>query len=172
MPSFKGDVHKVVGAVKVKDKNEVFNCSVYLSDQSIYNFVIEDLKLTDISRYAKKNMQIPARTFVENVYEDEIEHISKQTKSYYVPKAQLEPEEQDDDEVVSTLVEENEPEVVEEDTNEIAEEEIQLVEEEKPIEEPAPVEEVKKSKPKAQTKKKADEDGGTFEQINLFDDLD
>ena len=172
MPSFKGDVHKVVGAVKVKDKNEVFNCNVYLSDQTIYNLVIEDLKLTDISRYAKKNMQIPARTFVENVYEEEIEQISKQTKSYYVPKVQVEVEEQDNDEEVSTLVEENEPEVVEEESIETAEEEVQLVEEEKPAEEIAPVEQPKKAKSKSQSKKKAEDDSGSFEQINLFDDLD
>ena len=172
MPSFKGDVHKVVGAVKVKDKNEVFNCNVYLSDQTIYNLVIEDLKLTDISRYAKKNMQIPARTFVENVYEEEIEQISKQTKSYYVPKVQVEDEEQDNDEEVYTLVEENEPEVVEEESIETAEEEVQLVEEEKPAEEIAPVEQPKKAKSKSQSKKKAEDDSGSFEQINLFDDLD
>ena len=172
MPSFKGDVHKVVGAVKVKDKNETFNCNVYLSDQTIYNLVIEDLKLTDIARYAKKNMSVPARTFVENVYEDEIEHIDKQMKSYYVPKAEPEPIEQGEEQEVSTLVEDNESEPVEEEAVEIQEEPVELVEESPVEEEPAPKPAPKKAKAKKETGEKQKDDAGTFEQINLFDDLD
>ena len=181
MPSFKGDVHKVVGAVKIKDKNEAFECNIYLSDQTVYNLVIEDLKLTDTGKYAKKNIAIPARTYVENVYEDEIEHISKQTKSYYVPKAQLEVEESsEENEEPSTIVEDNESEpIVEEEVETIEEEvqlveepEIQLIEEEKIEEEIAPVESQKKPRSKSSGEKKQKDDGGSFEQINLFDDLD
>ena len=176
MPSFKGDVHKVVSALKIKDKNEIFNANIYLSDQSIYNLVIDDLKLTDTSRYAKKNINIPARTFIENAYEDEIESIDKHLKSYYVPKAQQEPEEIDENEEVSTLVEEEkeelvgEQEVVKEEM--IEEEPVQLIEEEQIQEEVAPKVEKKKAKTKDESTKKEKDNGGTFEQINLFDDLD
>ena len=182
MPSFKGDVHKVVAALKIKDKNEVFSENIYLSDQTIYNLVIDDLRLTDTAKYAKKNIDIPTRTFIEAAYEDEIERIDKSIKSHYIPKAEdvLESESEETSEEGSTLVENPDSEVNEEvlveqpvqEEPEIIEEEVKLVEDDPNVpEEPVKVEAPKK-KSREESSKKDKESSGTFEQINLFDDLD
>ena len=170
MPSFKGDIHRIVTALKVKDKSEIFTANLYLNDGSIYNLVIDDLKLTDTARYAKKNTSIPPRSFVESAYDTELEHIGKEMKSHYIPKADdvLESEESGEEDA-------SDNEIIEE--NEIAEEEIQeeapiddspieLVEEE-PVQEP-----VEEPKPVKKPKEKDKDEAGTFEQMNLFDDLD
>ena len=158
MPSFKGDVHKIVAVLKVKDKDEAFGANLYLNDGSIYNLVIDDLKLTDTNRYAKKNTSIPPRTFVESVFDTELEHIGKEIKSYYVPKAEDVNNDQNDDELDSST-EDNEivKEVVEE-TSIVEEDTVET-----------PTEEVKTTK---KGKEKDKDEAGTFEQMNLFDDLD
>ena len=175
MPSFKGDIHRIVTALKVKDKSEIFTANLYLNDGSIYNLVIDDLKLTDTARYAKKNTSIPPRSFVESAYDTELEHIGKELKSHYIPKADdvLESEESSDEdlpenEVVEEIIEENE--VVEQEAIEespIDEQPIELVEE-PVVEEPVPEEPKPAKKPKGKDK----DEVGTFEQMNLFDDLD
>ncbi len=171
MPSFKGDVHKVVTAIKVKDKNEIFSANLYLNDGSIYNLVIDDLKLTDTNRYAKKNTSIPPRLFVESAFDIELEHIGKELKSHYIPKVEdvLESESEDDSNDNETSEEILEEVVTEEVSNDapVPEDDspIELVEEVE--EEPATV-----KKPVKKAKEKDKEEAGTFEQINLFDDLD
>ena len=174
MPSFKGDVHKVVLAFKVKDKNEVFSANVYLNDQTIYNIVIDDLKLTDTNRYAKKNLDIPARTFIVSGYDTELEEINKDTKSHYVPKAEDVIIDNEDDQDDSLSEDDNEEMVSEEPTIEeeapLDDSPIELIEE--TIEE-APVEDKEQPVKTTKTKKKEDEESsGSFEQMNLFDDLD
>ena len=156
MPSFKGDVHKVVSVIKIKDKNEIFNINSYLNDRSIYNIVIDDLKLTDTNKYAKKNIQIPTRTFISNVYDVELEEINKDMKSYYVPTIkEIEQEEiiVESDDLFPDTVEESENIGPEEDKKE------------------APVIEIEaEEKPKQPKKDKEEKEN--FEQMNLFDDLD
>ena len=175
MPSFKGDVHKIVTALKIKNKSETFTANLYLNDGSIYNLVIDDISLTDTARYAKKNTSIPPRTFVESAFDTELEHIGKEIKSYYIPKADdvLESEESNDEENSEEVI--NNEEVVEEsvaiEEEPVSEEPIddspiELVEEE-PVEEPAP-----SPKPAKKSKKEEKDETGTFEQMNLFDDLD
>ena len=175
MPSFKGDVHKIVTALKIKSKDEIFTANLYLNDGSIYNLVIDDLKLTDTSRYAKKNTSIPPRSFVESAFDTELEHIGKEIKSHYIPKAEdvLESEEINDEETSEEPItnEENVEEVETSEEASLVEEPvddspIELVEEE-PIEETTPAPKASK-KPKEKDKDEA----GTFEQMNLFDDLD
>ena len=173
MPSFKGDVHKIVTVLKVKDKSEIFSVNLYLNDGSIYNLVIDDLKLTDTGRYAKKNTSIPPRTFVESAYDTELEHIGKELKSYYIPKAEdvLEPEDAGEGSTENELVEEEveAAEIIEDNNESFASSEespIELVEEE-PVEEPQ-----EEPKPAKKPKGKDKDEAGTFEQMNLFDDLD
>ena len=166
MPSFKGDVHKIVTALKVKNKDEIFTANLYLNDGSIYNLVIDDLKLTDTGRYAKKNTSIPPRSFIESAYDTELEHIGKELKSHYIPKAEdvLESDEKDEGEVV-------EQETIEaiDEVQEMVEEPVEEIVEVTEESEPAPVEE---PKPAKKPKEKDKDEAGTFEQMNLFDDLD
>ncbi len=172
MPSFKGDVHKVIGAIKIKDKNEAFSLDIYLSDQTIYNLVIDDLRPIDVNKYAKKNINIPARTFVSALYDQELLRINKDMKSHYIPKEEVvEDEESEQEDLLNDNegVVENNDEITEEEASEIVEsapennEELSLIEEEIVEEAPAP----------SKKTKKEDKDGaGSFEQMNLFDDLD
>ena len=165
MPSFKGDVHHIVTVLKIKDKEEAFNANLYLNDGSIYNLVIDDLKLTDTSRYAKKNTSIPPRSFVESAFDTELEHIGKEIKSYYIPKAEdvLESDNTNEENVPeSDLIEETAED------NDVVEE---LVEEGNDINN-SPIEVVEEPKPTKKSKKENKDEAGTFEQMNLFDDLD
>ena len=173
MPSFKGDVHKVVTALMVKDKNEVFTANLYLNDGSIYNLVIDDLSLIDTAKYAKKNIGIPPRAIIESAFDTELEHIDKDMKSHYVPKEDDHPEEEENGEIEDGNLLEEEEEILEESADSI-EETPAPIEEETPIElveevaeEPAPA-----PKPTAKPKKEDKDEAGTFEQMNLFDDLD
>ncbi len=166
MPSFKGDVHKIITVLKIKDKESAFTANLYLNDGSIYNLVIDDFKLIDNNKYAKKNISIPPRSFVESAYDTELEHIGKEIKSHYIPKAE--------EVLESETSEEEAPE------NEINEE-VETVVEEEPVVDDSPVElveeeVVEEAEPAKKTvkkpKDKAKDEAGTFEQINLFDDLD
>ncbi len=175
MPSFKGDIHKVVVAVKIKDKNEAFSVNLYLNDQSIYNLVIDDLKLIDTNRYAKKNTGIPPRTFVVSGYDTELEHVGKDNKSYYVPKASDVITEEGED--TSSVEDDNEEvvEVVDNEDTPIEEPVEEVIEDEEGLgfTDETPVEEVQEApKPAKKPSSKEKKEGGSFETMNLFDDLD
>lgn len=172
MPSFKGDVHKVVSVLKIKDKGELFTANLYLSDQTIYNLVIDDLKLTDNLKYAKKNIDIPSRTFVVKAYEEELERLSKDTKSYFVAKEDYIEEDlssnEDNEDDVNEDNEINESEVIvneETDNRENQIDEVEPLFDESIIQEEAP-------KNKEVHKENEKDKSGSFEQMNLFDDLD
>ena len=150
MPSFKGDVHKVVSVIKIKSKDEEFKANLYLNDRTIYNLVIDDLRLTDTNKYAKKNINIPARTFVTSAYDTDLDNIDASIKSNYVPKTNDKVE----DEIENNDIQSNEPVV---DLFESIEEN-----------NVTPNVEIKEEKPSSKDK----EEAGTFEQMNLFDDLD
>ncbi|MCR5184978.1 MAG: DNA topoisomerase 4 subunit A [Bacilli bacterium] len=160
MPCFKGDIHKIVAALKVKDKTKPFTANLCLSDQSVFNLLLEDLSLTDAGKYAKKNISIPARTFVNAAYDTDLERIDKALKSYLVQQV-VHPDEEEAEESANEEVELLE--------NETVQEEAEVEEAVSPVEEnPAPVVEKKEKKKEEKNKDKA----GTFEQMNLFDDLD
>ena len=173
MPSFKGDVHKVITALMVKDKNEVFTANLYLNDGSIYNLVIDDLSLIDTGKYAKKNIGLPPRAIVESAYDTELEHIDKDMKSHYVPKEDDRPEEEENNDSQDPNLLNEEEEIVEESIEQPVEESTQI-EEESPVElvEEVPEEPAPSPRPSAKAKKEEKDEAGTFEQMNLFDDLD
>lgn len=80
-PSFKGDIHKVVNAVKVSNKLDTIFLNLYLNDNSVYRLKIDDFKNTE-AKYAKKNIDIPVRTYVSCVIDTNIEEIDKNTISH------------------------------------------------------------------------------------------
>lgn len=115
-PSFKGDQHRVINAIKVVEKDELL-LNLYLSDNSIQTIKIIDFKSTD-AKYAKKNLDIPNKLIIKNVFNTDIEEITKDTVSTYVPKAKEETYEEENDlknEENNVFVEETSPKEVEED---------------------------------------------------------
>ncbi len=79
-PSFKGDPHKVIAALKVDKTLDLIKLNLYLSDNSINLITIDDFKQTD-AKYAKANIKLPARTYVNYVFDTSVERIDKDTLS-------------------------------------------------------------------------------------------
>ncbi|MBO4856240.1 MAG: DNA topoisomerase IV subunit A [Bacilli bacterium] len=140
-PSFKGDPHKVLAAIKVERDSDLIKLNLHLNDNSIVRLQVTDFKQTE-AKYAKGNIKLPSRTVVSYVFDTSLDRIDKNTISYPIIE-KIKPEvvsEPDDDQPVEGLIEEEN--VVEE-----------------PVEN-APVE------PQKAKEKKEDK---SFEQISIFD---
>ncbi len=80
-PSFKGDPHKVVNAIRIPKDLDSITLNLYLNDNSVYRLTIDDFRQTE-AKYAKKNIDLPARTVVNSVFDTNIEIIDKNTVSH------------------------------------------------------------------------------------------
>ena len=101
MPCFKSDVHHVVSAFKLNTKADLLKINLYLDNGEYFPFDLTDFYLTDLAKYAKKNIDIPGKTNIENVLDTEIEIINKKTISHPItikerPVQELTPEEIDE----------------------------------------------------------------------------
>ena len=146
--SFKNDVHKVVGAVKV-DGSDSMNLSLYLSDHSSFLYTMTEFYLTDYLN-AKKNIPTPAKTLVARVFPVGLQCINNRVISHPVTSKTLE---ENNDSLTSpdTNVTENNNKVIS--SNEQCSS-LNNTEKE-------PVKEEKSNK-----------EEGNFEQISIFDDID
>ena len=148
-PSFKGDQHKVIGAIKISKELDLIKLNLYLSDNSIYRLVIDDFRQTE-ARYAKKNIDIPGKTHINCVYDTTLDIINKKTVSRPIVEREPKPEPvRVEKEEETSLFEETQPETPEENTP--------LVEVEPEVVTPKEPHEKKKKEEK------------TFEQISIFD---
>ena len=139
-PSFKGDPHKLIAAIKVDRDSDLIKLNLHLNDNSVVRFQVTDFKQTE-AKYAKANIKLPSRTVVSCLFDTTIERIDKNTVSY-------------------PIIEKVKPEVVETLSDEPAE---SLLEEDNVVEErvenaPAEVQKAKEKK-----------DDKSFEQISIFD---
>lgn len=92
MPCFKSDTHRIVYALKAKTQvNGDYSVNLGLNNQIVFAYKVEDLYLTDINKYAKKNISIPSKTRVDYVFNDSLDYIYKDTVSH--PIIQKEPKE-------------------------------------------------------------------------------
>ena len=80
-PSFKGDVHNVISAIKVPARADLIKLNLFLNNNTIFELSVDDFKMTPY-RYAKKNIDIPARTAIDCVYDTTLEVIDKDTVSH------------------------------------------------------------------------------------------
>ena len=159
VPSFKGEPHTVLTAVKVDKSLDSILLDLYISNGDVKEMSFDDFHLFDIAKYAKKNIDIPAKSRLEFVTDAKIERINTRSVSrpvqikekkidvsnFYNEIAPNEDVKEEDENPVS-LIEENEnnePEIVNEEPKAIEKEE-----------------------------KKTKEDAKGFEQISIFDDLD
>ena len=150
-PSFKGDPHKVVNAVKINKDLDLIKLNLYLNDYSVYRLTIDDFRQTE-AKYAKKNIDIPNRSSILCVFDTTIEVINKKTISHPATRVER----------AAEVVKREEPEE-EEQIREVVNEQEKLLPEEENIveeEEKTPVEEAPKKE------KKQDK---SFEQISIFD---
>ena len=141
-PSFKGDPHKVVNAVKIPKDLDLIKLNLYLNDNTIYRLTIDDFRQTE-AKYAKTNIDLPKKTVVICVYDTTIERIDKNTLSR--PIVMKEPKVSEEKDIPST---------------DTVAEEVEIVD--VPVEEEAPKEE--KATPKKEEKSEK-----SFEQISIFD---
>ena len=114
MPCFKSDIHHVVSAFKLTSKADLLKINLFMSTNEYFEFELTDFYLTDLAKYAKKNIDIPSKTTVDSVIDTNIEIINKKTVSHPItikekPIQTLEDDSEDDnDEPISV------PEVKEE----------------------------------------------------------
>lgn len=139
-PSFKGDPHKVLAAVKVDKEADLMKLNLHLTDNSVYKLVVDDFRLAE-AKYAKANIKLPARTFVNYVFDTNIERIDKNTISYPIIE-KVKPE--------SAITVSNEPV-------------------ESLLEEDNVVEESVENTPVEPQKAKEKKEDKSFEQISIFD---
>ncbi len=82
MPCFKSDVHHVVSAFKLNTKADLLKINLFLNNNEYFTFDLQDFYLTDLAKYAKKNIDIPAKTSVDSVIDTNIEIVNKSTVSH------------------------------------------------------------------------------------------
>ena len=93
VPSFKNDIHVVVGACKLSKKEDSAKILMYLDNQTMFEYQLEDTYLTEAGKYAKKNMPIEKNTMVELLLDTDLEKINKNSVSHPVKvKAEEDPE--------------------------------------------------------------------------------
>lgn len=118
MPCFKSDIHHVVSAFKLNTKADLLKINLFLDTNEYFTFDLTDFYLTDLAKYAKKNIDIPAKANIDNVVDTEIEIINKKTVSHPIivkekPLEELSPEDLNDT-VESEEKEEESPKEVKE----------------------------------------------------------
>ena len=111
LPSFKGDPHNVVCALKVWRSDEL-NIVLYLNDRTYKQIVVNDFRNTE-AQYAKKNIEeITLKQHISFVFDTEIVNIGKHNVSH--PIAVKEQKEDEEEVVENNQVSEEKPEEKEE----------------------------------------------------------
>ena len=109
MPCFKSDIHHVVSAFKLVSKTDLLKINLFLDSNEYHSFELTDFYLSDLNKYAKKNIDIPSKSKVDSVIDTNIEIIDKKTPSHPIivkEKERPEPGEDDGTEDEEPLVEE------------------------------------------------------------------
>ena len=84
MPCFKSDIHQVVSAFKIDAKQDLLKINLFLEDNSYFIFDLDNFYLSDLDKYAKKNISLPAKATIVNVFDGVIDLINKDTVSHPV----------------------------------------------------------------------------------------
>ena len=84
MPCFKSDVHHIVSAFKIDTKQDLLKINLFLDDNSYFTFDLDNFYLSDLDKYAKKNISISGKSKILNVFDGVINIINKDTVSHPV----------------------------------------------------------------------------------------
>ena len=60
----------------------ILKINLFLNNNEYFTFDLQDFYLTDLAKYAKKNIDIPAKTSVDSVIDTNIEIVNKNTVSH------------------------------------------------------------------------------------------
>ena len=82
MPCFKSDIHNVVNAFKLSTKQDLLKINLFLSSGNYFGFELDNFYLTDLDKYAKKNIDLPAKEKIAEVLDTNIEIVNKKTISH------------------------------------------------------------------------------------------
>ena len=82
MPCFKSDIHHVVNAFKLDTKQDLLKINLFLSDNTYFTFDLDNFYLTDLDKYAKKNIAIPTKENVVDVVDPTIVIVNKDSISH------------------------------------------------------------------------------------------
>ena len=82
MPCFKSDVHHVINAFKLDTKQDLLKINLFLTNNTYHEFTLDNFYLSDLEKYAKKNIDIPSKEKIVNVVDTSIEIIDKKTISH------------------------------------------------------------------------------------------
>ena len=82
MPCFKSAIHRVVSAFKLNTKADLLKINLFLDSNEYFDCELTDFYLTDLAKYAKKNIELPSKTEIDNVVDTDIEIINKKTVSH------------------------------------------------------------------------------------------
>ena len=82
MPCFKSDIHNVVNAFKLSTKQDLLKINLFLSSGNYFAFELDNFYLTDLDKYAKKNIDLPAKEKIAEVLDTNIEIVNKKTISH------------------------------------------------------------------------------------------
>ncbi len=92
MPCFKSDIHHVVSAFKLNTKADLLKINLFLNTNEYFAFDLTEFYLSDLAKYAKKNIEIPAKTEIDSVIDTNIEIINKNTVSHPITIKEKEPQ--------------------------------------------------------------------------------
>lgn len=92
MPCFKSDIHHVVSAFKLNTKADLLKINLFLSTNEYFTFDLTEFYLSDLAKYAKKNIEIPAKTEIDSVVDTNIEIINNKTVSHPIAIKEKEPQ--------------------------------------------------------------------------------
>ena len=82
MPCFKSDVHHIVNAFKLFTKQDLLKINLFLTNDTYHTFDLDNFYLSDLDKYAKKNIDIPSKEKVADVRDTTIEIVDKNTVSH------------------------------------------------------------------------------------------
>ena len=82
MPCFKSDIHHVINAFKLDTRQDLYKINLFLTDNSYFPFVLDSYYLSDLDKYAKKNIEIPSKEKIADVLDTNIEIVNKKTISH------------------------------------------------------------------------------------------
>ena len=108
MPCFKSDIHHVVHAFKLENKQDLLKINLFLSNNEYHCFDLQDFYLTDLNKYAKKNIDIPAKTTIVSAIDTNLEIVNKNSISHPITSKRKDDEQSafDNDSLESQSVEE------------------------------------------------------------------
>ncbi len=113
MPCFKSDIHHVINAFKLDTKQDLLKINLFLSNNTYFTLDLDSFYLSDLDKYAKKNIEIPAKETISSVFDTNIYVVNKNTVSHPVTVKEKPILDENDDSAEAIDLNNDKPEKVE-----------------------------------------------------------